>query len=68
MIDVKNHTRLQVDYSIDNITWNELIDTDQFERPMNRFGQTIPTKLIRQFVKNLNSLNFSYLRNILVQF
>ncbi|CAF4337575.1 unnamed protein product, partial [Rotaria magnacalcarata] len=34
-----NHTRLHIDYSLDNVTWRELIDTNNFERPMNRFGR-----------------------------
>ncbi|CAF2836302.1 unnamed protein product [Rotaria sp. Silwood2] len=53
MIDTNsnmNDTRLQVDYSLDNITWHELIDIKNFERQMNRFGQQIPTKILRRSI------------------
>ncbi|CAF4418864.1 unnamed protein product, partial [Rotaria sp. Silwood2] len=59
MIDTNsnmNDTRLQVDYSLDNITWHELIDIKNFERQMNRFGQQIPTKILRRFVKTMMNL------------
>ena len=46
-----NHTYLQVDYSLDNITWHELIDTQHFERQMTRFGRQIPTGLLQRFVQ-----------------
>ncbi|CAF1574185.1 unnamed protein product [Rotaria magnacalcarata] len=45
-----NHTRLHIDYSLDNVTWRELIDTNNFERPMNRFGRQIPTEILRRSI------------------
>lgn len=49
-IDSSTHqTRLQIDYTWDNQTWHELIDTEQFERPKSRFGQILPSKLQRRF-------------------
>ncbi|CAF3387291.1 unnamed protein product [Rotaria sp. Silwood1] len=45
-----NNTRLQVDYSLDNITWHELIDTKNFERQINRFGRQIPLNILRRSI------------------
>lgn len=45
-----NKTYLQVDYSLDNATWHELIDTRDFGRQMNRFGRQIPTAILQRFV------------------
>ncbi|CAF0744576.1 unnamed protein product [Adineta steineri] len=45
-----NNTHLQVDYSVDNITWHELIDTRIFQRKLNRFGRQIPNELLRRSI------------------
>lgn len=49
IIMIETKSDLQVDYSIDNITWHELIDTKDSKRPNNRFGQQIPTKILQRF-------------------
>ena len=57
-----NSTRLQIDYSLDNTSWHELIDTNNFERQMNRFGRQIPTRILRRFVETMIDLsNYSFL-------
>ncbi|CAF0939143.1 unnamed protein product [Adineta ricciae] len=46
----RNHTHLQIAYSLDNLTWHELIDTRSFEQKMNRFGRQIPSELYRRSI------------------
>lgn len=58
MIDTNsamNHTNLQIDYSLDNLTWHELFDTKRFPRSSHRFGQQLPKEVLQRFV--INSLN-----------
>jgi hypothetical protein len=51
MIDVgSNQSRLHVDYSLDNATWQILMDKNDVDRPVNRFGLALPAKLLQRFV------------------
>jgi hypothetical protein len=54
---------------VDNITWHELINTKNFEISNNRFGQQIPTKILRRFVERKNNkMNiYIYYRSILIR-
>jgi len=45
-----------------------LIDRKNFERQINRFGQQIPTKILRRFVKKMKSyFHFIFYSSILIR-